>query len=303
MSEVWSSPRGSVDQQSTNGVIVPESRIVDDVPWINGLQVLETMAPAFRDNLGPAEGVHGLMSKYNIRVLHQDPVTTRRIDHVQADPGYEDLTCAAHDSVEECLVLAGSLTLDGEGSFGPGDYFWRPPGFVHCARSDEGFEALLMMEGVSPSDGSGPVSRLVHPHDIAGSNVINADDEDAIGPRGWVMRQPVGLLPWGPVPDACWREAANAGLQARTLSRNVITDAGTWIVRAQDAVSIPSGASDRERFVVVLDGEVTASDPTNEETPTVLERMTLIHVPATSLLPRLDLNAGASLFVKAGELE
>lgn len=301
MSEVWSSPRGSVDQQSTNGDIVPESRIVDDVPWINGLQVLETMAPAFRDNLGPADGVHGLMSKYNIRVLHQDPVTTRRIDHVQADSGYEDLTCAAHDSVEECLVLAGSLTLDGEGTFGPGDYFWRPPGFVHCARSDEGFEALLMMEGISPSDGSGPVSRLVHPHDIAGSNVINANDEDAIGPRGWVIRQPIDLLPWGPVPETCLLEGADAGLQARTLSRNVLTGAGTWIVRSQQPGFIPAGSSDRERFIVVLEGEVSAQDAVDESRTMDLPRMTLIHVPAGSPLPTIGLAAGASVFIKAGE--
>jgi len=29
--------------------------ITTDAPWVNGLEVLETMAPAFRDNLGPAE--------------------------------------------------------------------------------------------------------------------------------------------------------------------------------------------------------------------------------------------------------
>ena len=274
--------------------------IVQDVPWINGLQVLETMEPAFRDNLGPAEGVHGLMSKYNIRVLYQDPVTTRRIDHVRAEAGYKDLTCSAHDSVEECLVLSGSLTLDGEGPLRPGDYFWRPPGFVHCAHSDEGFEALLLMEGVSPSDGSGPVSRLVHPHDIAGENVINNDDEDAIGPRGWVMHQPVSLLPWGPVPDACWREGAAAGLQAKILSRNVLTEAGTWLVRSVDPVSVPAGIGDRERFLVVLEGEVSAHDPGDSDAPRTLAPMSLIHVPAGSTLQALDLAAGALVFVKAG---
>jgi quercetin dioxygenase-like cupin family protein len=282
------------------GADVTQPKIVEDVPWINGLQVLETMEPAFRDNLGPAEGVKGLMSKYNIRVLHQDPVTTRRIDHVRADAGYRDLTCSAHDSVEECLVLAGSLTLDGEGPLRPGDYFWRPPGFVHCAHSDEGFEALLLMEGVSPSDGSGKVSRLVHPHEIAGKNVLISDDEDAIGPRGWVMHQPVSLLPWGPVPASCWRQAATAGLQARTLSRNVVTDAGTWIVRAVDDVVVPSETSDRERFFVVLEGEVRVQDPPGSDAPRSLAPMSLVHVPAHTSLPALRAAAGSSIFVKAG---
>lgn len=274
--------------------------IVEDVPWINGLEVLKTMAPAFRDNLGPAEGVHGLMSKYNIRVLYQDPATTRRIDHVQADPGYKDLTCAAHDSVEECLVLSGSVTLDGEGSFGPGDYFWRPPGFVHCAESEEGFEALLMMEGISPEDGSGPVSRVVRPHEIAGENIIHPDDEEAIGPRGWVLRQPVGLLPWGPVPDECWKEAAQAGLQAKTLSRNVVNGAGTWLVRAQEVARIESDTSDRERFFVVLSGEVSTEDPSGQESPRALASMTLVHVPAGSPTPAMHLAPASSVFVKAG---
>lgn len=282
---------------------MPHATIADNVPWINGLQVLETMEPAFRDNLGPAEGVHDLMSKYNIRVLHQDQTTTRRIDHVQADAGYRDLTCAAHDSVEECLVLSGSLTLDGEGSFGPGDYFWRPPGFVHCAHSEEGFEALLLMEGVSPSDGSGPVSRLVHPHEIAGSNVISSDDEDAVGPRGWVLRQPIGLLPWGSVPPACWKEAADAGLQAKTLSRNVFTDAGTWIVRSTQPSSVSGGTSNRERFLVVLEGEVDAHDPQGGANTHRLERMSLMHAPAHSPLPTMDLGPGASVFVKSGPAE
>lgn len=282
------------------GVESTDVKIVEDVPWINGLEVLETMAPAFRDNLGPAEGVHGLMSKYNIRVLHQDPVTTRRIDHVQADPGYKDLTCAAHDSVEECLVLSGSLTLDGEGSFGPGDYFWRPPGFVHCAYSDEGFEALLMMEGVSPEDGSGPVSRVVRPHEIAGENIIHADDEEAIGPRGWVLRQAVGLLPWGSVPEECWREAAAVDLQARTLSRNVVNGAGTWIVRTQKDATIESGTSDRERFFVILSGDVAVGGASPQEPARSLAAMTLIHVPAGKPSPSLQLASDASVFVKAG---
>ena len=46
--------------------------IATEIPWVNGLDVLATMAPAFRDNLGPAEGVEGLMSKYNIRQLYLD---------------------------------------------------------------------------------------------------------------------------------------------------------------------------------------------------------------------------------------
>jgi len=268
--------------------------ITTDAPWVNGLEVLATMTPAFRDNLGPAEGVEGLMKKYNIRQLYQDPVTTRRIDHVRADPGYIDLTCAYHDSVEECLVIGGSVTLDGEGLMETGDYFWRPPGFVHCAWSDGGFEAILMMEGISPTDGSGPVSRVVHPHDIAGSNPVTPIEEEALGPRGWVRHQPTGLLPWGPVPEDSW---PNGGvLQSRTLSLNVNTGAASRIVRATAETTIPESVSSRERFIIVLEGTV------NVEGESPVSAIGLIHVPAGQELNAVHVTPGTRVMLKTGPL-
>src|SRR3954447_4971634 len=115
--------------------------------WVNGSEVLASMEPAFREHLGgdPTQ-VADLMSRYSIRTLWIDPVTTRRIDHVQTDPGYVDLCEAYHDSVEEAYFLSGEVELSAEGDFEAGDYFWRPPGWVHMAASPAGFEAILMME-------------------------------------------------------------------------------------------------------------------------------------------------------------
>ena len=70
-----------------------------------------------------------------MRSLWLDPATSRRIDHVRTEPGYRDLCEAYHDSVEEALFLGGDATLVAEGDFQAGDYFWRPPGWVHAARS------------------------------------------------------------------------------------------------------------------------------------------------------------------------
>ena len=266
--------------------------ITTDAPWVNGLQVLETMTPAFRENLGPPEGVEGLMSKYNIRQLYQDPVTTRRIDHVRADPGYVDLTCAYHDSVEECLVIGGAVTLDGEGLLETGDYFWRPPGFVHCAWSEDGFEAILMMEGISPTDGSGPVSRVVHPHEIAGSNPITTIEEDALGPRGWVRHQASGLLPWASLPEDTWSN--NDALQARTLSFNVNTGAASRIVRARSNTELPSSVSERERFIIVLEGSMRVSGEEN------VPAIGLIHVPAGQELTTIHMETGTRFMLKTG---
>jgi hypothetical protein len=266
--------------------------IATEIPWVNGLDVLATMAPAFRDNLGPAEGVEGLMSKYNIRQLYLDPVTTRRIDHVRADPGYVDLTCAYHDSVEECLLIGGEVTLDGEAEMKDGDYFWRPPGFVHCAWTNSGFEAILMMEGISPSDGSGPASRVVHPHEIAGTNPLVELDEEAVGPRGWVRHQPTQLLPWAPLPEEAWPNEGK--LSARNLSVNVNTGAASRLVRSKNDVDLPASVSERERFIIVLKGSV---DIGGED---IVSDVGLIHVPAGRELNSLHLTPGTQLMLKTG---
>ena len=70
--------------------------------------------------------------------------------------------------MEEALFLGGDATLSAEGDFQAGDYFWRPPGWVHAARSGQGFECVLMMEGETPAEGSGRVSRVIRPDEDAG---------------------------------------------------------------------------------------------------------------------------------------
>lgn len=266
--------------------------INQDIPWINGMQVVETMAPAFRDNLGPAEGIEGLMSRFNQRQLYFDPETGRRIDHVRMDADYVDLTCAYHDSVEECLVLDGALHLDGEGDLVAGDYFWRPPGFIHCAWSKPGFEAILMMEGLSPTDGSGPVSRVVHPHEEAGHNPLITDHDAAVGPRGWVRRQPSGHLPWTDLPEHTWPNSTP--MQSRTLSHNVVTEASSRLVRVPAGAQIPASVTARERFIVVLSGELHTVTQGN------VAAVSLIHVPAGETLDAFSVTDETRFLLKSG---
>lgn len=214
-----------------------------ELPWQNGLEVLATMAPAWRDNLGPRERVDSLMARYNQKTLYRDPETTRRLDLVRVDPGYADLTNAFHDTVEECFVLDGEFDLDGEGHFVAGDYFWRPAGYVHAARSTTGFFALLGLQGADPDEASGPASRHVRPDDEAGTNVLHPDDpERAVGPRGWVRCQPTGHLPWVPCAALPSDRLAPLGIDldaasVRVLSRNEPTGGQTVQVR------LPAGAA------------------------------------------------------------
>lgn len=278
---------------------MPTAHISDaaDQQWRNGLDVYATMAPKFRENLGPVDEVEGLLSKYWARTLHLDDGTTRRIDHVRTDPGYQDLTCAFHDSVEECLVLSGSLYIDGEGELVAGDYFWRPPGFSHSARTEEGFEVLLMMEGRAEEEGSGPVSRVITPMDDAGRNLrrphssVDAGEwEAAIGPRGWVRRRPSGLLPWQQVPDGVLPHTT-AGASARILSHNVRTGATSTLVRLDAGYRAEAAASPRDRYLVVVEGTVTVD---GQE----LRPCSLLSVPAHVPAPTIVADAGAVLFAK-----
>ncbi len=271
------------------------ARIVDgnDLHWANGMEVIESMEPEFRENLGDPTRVADLMGRYWCRTLLRDEAT-RRIDHMRVDPGYSDLTEAYHDSVEECLVLGGTMTLSAEGDFLPGDYFWRPAGWVHSATSPIGFEALLMMEGYSPSDASGRVSRVVCHDERAGQNATAANLDAAIGPRGYLRRVETRFMPWTPLTDPV--PALGSRLRQKTLSTN-------WRTCAQSIlVSVPAGwrgdiwRSPRHRHIVVVEGAI-------EFDGRLLEPCSLVEVDPSADPPTASSAHGCLLFVKVGAVQ
>ena len=267
----------------------------ESVEWINGAAAFATMAPAFRDNLGNPARVEELLSKYWLRPLWVDPVSTRRIDHVRTEPGYQDLSEAYHDSVEEALFLKGSVDLTAEGHLQAGDYFWRPPGWVHSAGSANGFECLLMMEGEDPAEGSERVSRVVRADDEAGRFARPGAAEAAVGPRGYVRRLETRFLPDEELDDAQTRllDDRAAPLRGRVLSRNASTRSASVLV------SVPAGwvsavpPVDRERFLVVVDGALSVDG--KEVTP-----CSLVRIAPGSAGPRLTSEEGCRLLVKVG---
>lgn len=274
-----------------------ERRVVvpDEMAWENGLQVLEAMAPEWRDNLGPRERVDHLMAHYDQKTYRRDE-RTRRLDLARIAGGYEDLTNAYHGTVEECLVLEGSLHLDGEGDFVAGDYFWRPPGFVHAARTSDGFTALLGTQGDDPAEGSGPASRVIRPDDEAGTNALHPDPDAALGPRGWVRRQPTALLPWIPGPVYARNQGALDGmdldrLEVRTLSHNPFTGGQTLLVRLAPGWQQRGRAtSTTDLELVVLSGELVAGD--------LLTDLAYLHVPKGTVEEPWHSPDGAMLYVK-----
>ena len=207
------------------------------LPWENGLDVVDAMTPEFRDNLGPAELIPMTYAKYRQKSLTNDPETTYRGDLIHLEAGYADLTDAYHDSVEECLVLEGDTRLTGDGDYVGGDYFWRPPGIVHSASTGEGFTALLFLEGKSEGDLSDFASRRIRPADEAGVCVTEPDWDKAMGSRGWV-RLSTGNVPW--VAGADWaRTQGNTALldverlAVKVLSHNYATGAQSIMIRLE----------------------------------------------------------------------
>jgi hypothetical protein len=267
------------------------STVVDgaSLPWVNGMDVYASMEPAFRENLGDPNRVEELFSKYWLKQLWIDD-SSRRIDHVRVDPGYIDLCEAYHDSVEEAYFLGGETLLTAEGRFEAGDYFWRPPGWVHMAAAPQGFETIIMMEGDDPTEGSGRVSRVVRGDDEAGHNPRPGDD-GGLGPRGYVRRAESRFMPWRAHDDAA--TGLGDGLTSKVLSLNEVTGARSVLVRLPDGWEAPLRGVARDRFIVSTEGTM-AVDGTEVAT------CSLVHVPAGADGPTLAARGDVDLLVKVG---
>jgi hypothetical protein len=268
--------------------------IVNDteLAWVNGRDAYETMEPAFRDNFGgDADQVRELLSKYWMKSLWLDPSTTRRIDHVRTDAGYVDLSEAYHDSVEEGFFRGGDCTLSAEGLMLPGDYFWRPPGWVHKAWTTDGFDTILCMEGEVDSEESGRVSRVICADHEAGEQSRDGAD-GGIGPRGYVRHGESRYMPWRPVDDAV--VGLGGDVEGKVLSSNVDTDACSLVVRAASGWSHRLSAVPRERFLVNTRGDLVAD---GQE----LGECSLVRIPPGEQGPELSATSDLELFVKVCE--
>ena len=277
---------------------MPTTSIVDSnaLPWENGLDYLKTLAPAFRDNLGPAGQVEENFAKYWQKNLYLDRETTRRLDLVRLEPGYRDLTHCCHDSVEEAFFLAGGAQLDGEGVFAADDYFWRPPGWIHHAASPQGVTIVLGFEG--RSNESGAVSRTVCAAADAGANLlIPADDLRALGTRGRVRQVQTRLLVWQPGPAFARGEGPLAGfdlehMAVRVLSKNPVTGQQTLLLRLDPGYQqVGPGAHSAWLQAFVLGGAVQLG-------ATALRRGFFVHRPAGVVEPPMASTDGALLYVK-----
>lgn len=212
-------------------------RIVDTttMPWQNGIDAINSMPPEWRNNLGPADKLAECYSKYDQKSLRLDADTTRRLDLVRLAPGYADLTDAYHDSVEECFCLEGSCWLSGEGTIAREGYFWRPPGWIHGAVSEQGFTALLGLQGIS--DESGLVTRRIRPRSEAGTNALFPHDpERAVGKRGWVRMLDSRTVVWQPGRVYARAEEPLIGfdldhVEVKVLSKNPFSGAQTLLLR------------------------------------------------------------------------
>ena len=269
-----------------------------DMPWQSGLDVLRSMAQEWRENIGgPDDQISSLFATYHQKTLFSDPKTTRRFDLVRLDPGYGDITNAYHDSVEECFVIEGEVDLDGEGHFDAGGYFWRPPGWVHAAKTSAGMTALLMLQGEDPDEGSFATSRRVRLSSEAGTNPLrSSDDPLLVGPRGWV-RTHEHFLPW--IPGAVYARTQGSAdgwdldrFEVRVLSANPITGGQSILVRLHagyDEAAATTTAARMQMFV--LTGSLAVGDEQMHSGSYAL-------VDASEQIAPLRSEDGATVFVK-----
>jgi len=275
-----------------------QSTIVDDdsIQWVNGADYLETLEPHFRENLGPKDQVEENFAKYWQKTLYLDPQSSRRLDLIRFDPDYHDLTHCYHDSVEECLVLEGSVQIDGEGLFRAGDYFWRPPGWVHMGASAEGGRVLLGFEG--ESDESGRVSRYVSPPGDAGANALYPDgDERSLGARGRVLQVHTGQLVWQPGPGFARSEGPLDAfdldhVSVRVLSKNLHNGKQTLLLRLEPGYRQSARGSHSVRLqAYVIDGALALGERR-------LEAGAFLDRPGGAIEEPLESPGGALLYAK-----
>lgn len=276
--------------------------IVDTVEhdWIKGAALLADMDPGFRANLGPSDEVNEVFECYLVKPLLKEEGTGRRVDLCKFMPGYRDVTACFHDSAEEGYVMSGDLQLAGEGDFEEGDYFWRPPGWVHGAVGTKtGATALICFEGDRPSDGSGPNSREIRPYDVAGGNELFGEGEEgAIGPRGRIAHLSSRWLPWQ--SGTRWPGFADSSraawcadkLSVRTLGLNVVNGGSSSVWRLEPGfVQTDAFVAEDTLMFFVLEGSLMVEG---------LERGpgTFVYQPAGAELSAMS-SAGATLFVKS----
>lgn len=74
---------------------------------------------------GPRSGLH-------IKLLYMDQQTGAYTRLISAEPGWREDRLEHHDCSEEAYTLEGEMYLGNTGrTWGPGSYFWRPPGIKH----------------------------------------------------------------------------------------------------------------------------------------------------------------------------
>ena len=280
---------------------MPDLHVVDteSMEWENGLDSIANMAPEFRANLGPAEKLEETFTKYNMKLLFNDPTTTRRCERIHLDPGYADLTPSFHDSVEECLFLEGSCYIHGEGEFKKGDYFWRPPGWVHWVETTQGFDAVLFHEGVNETEKSGQSSRRVRPDEQCGTNQLHLDHNTAIGPRGWVKQLDTNLVPWQRGPVFARSEESLRGydldhISFKVLSKNPVAGSQSLLAKLDKGYQQEgAGHHSAAQHLFVIAGSLTLGGRT-------ITKGGYIYREAGSVHPPMGSNEGAELFIKTG---
>lgn len=194
----------------------------DDAPWTTGSEVVESMTPAWREHLGPKAEVDEAYRHYRQRSLCNNKVSTRRFDEIELMPGYSDATAAFHHTVEESYIISGVSIIDGEGTFEGGDYFWRPPGWVHMAHTLTGFRAIISLEGECSGEGSERASRVIRPLEELGTNAL-PESERLLPPRGRVVKCSASEVEPGVRQSGVefpWNTKGNAAARIRILSHN-----------------------------------------------------------------------------------
>ncbi|MCY4087961.1 MAG: hypothetical protein OXG37_14045 [Actinomycetia bacterium] len=167
---------------------------------------------------------------FAVKVLAFDEKTGAQTKRERYRAGFVHHNYGYHRCNEEVYTLSGRFRYpDSAELFTEGCYVYRPPGWIHNGEVYEDTEVIVRHDALF-------TMVTGHGEDELRTNVLFDEPAAAVGPRGFVVHRNANFEAWIPGENFLrgqepWEDSYEGELWVKVLSRDVVTDAQTLIMR------------------------------------------------------------------------